>query len=162
MDVRIRRARREDAKIIARYAQKLVLQHQSYNSKRFAQLAGHADMSRFYESQLEKKDVALLVAEQDETVVGFAYVQFEAENYVDLLSNAWWIHDLYVDKSARGAGAGKLLVDEAVKIARTFGANKVMLSVAAQNEIAQKLFAQLGFETTMREMMLDLSESDGS
>lgn len=162
MNVQIRRAMREDGAIIAKYAQELVRQHQNYDSKRFARLAGHGDMSRFYTAQVERSDAALFVAEQDETVVGFAYVQFDAENYVDLLSNAAWIHDLYVDEIARGAGVGKLLLDAAIKAARSFGADKVMLSVAAQNESAQKLFAQLGFQTTMREMMLDLSESDGS
>jgi len=35
-----------------------------------------------------------------------------------------------------------------------------MLSVAAQNEIAQTFFEHAGFKTTMVEMMLDLTENE--
>ncbi|MBC7796583.1 MAG: GNAT family N-acetyltransferase [Pyrinomonadaceae bacterium] len=160
MKVTVRRATKTDAKAIERFAQNLARQHQSYDSQRFAWLDGFDNAASFYGSQVDKNDVAILVAEQKSEVVGFTYLGFEKINYVDLIENAVYIYDLYVDETARGEGAGKMLLDEAIKIARSFGANKVVLSVAAKNEIAQNLFERRGFYTTMLEMMLDLTESD--
>ena len=44
-----------------------------------------------------------VVAELDGEIVGFAYVQYEAKNYPNLLETAAWLHDIYVDEAARGA-----------------------------------------------------------
>jgi ribosomal protein S18 acetylase RimI-like enzyme len=75
-----------------------------------------------------------------------------------LLENAAWLHDLYVNERARGYNAGKLLIEKSVEAAKEFGADKLMLSVAAKNEYAQDFFERSGFRETMVEMMLDLTE----
>lgn len=156
--VTVRRATFEDAKIVAKLAHKLILQHTNYNPKRFIQIAEPEQMELFYGNQTTAKDAAVLVAEANEKIVGFAFLQFEAKNYAALLESAVWLHDLYVDEAARGLGAGKSLIEAAVKTAKELGANKLMLSVAAQNEVAQTFFERIGFKTTMVEMWLDLTE----
>ena len=77
-----------------------------------------------------------------------------------MLENAAWLHDLYVDETARGHGAGKLLIEKSIEIAKGFGADKLMLSVAARNEYAKEFFERQGFRTTMVEMMLNLTENE--
>ncbi len=104
------------------------------------------------------KDAAILVAEFENTIIGFAYLQFEAMDYANLLENAVWLHDLYVDEATRGLSAGKLLVEKSKEVAKELGANKLMLSVAAKNEYAQEFFERGGFRETMVEMMFDLTE----
>ncbi|MBX7171279.1 MAG: GNAT family N-acetyltransferase [Pyrinomonadaceae bacterium] len=99
-----------------------------------------------------------MVAEIEEKIVGFAYLQFEERNYADLLENAVWLHDIYVDEAARGHNAGKVLVEESIKIAKEFGADKIILTAAFQNELAKKFFEHNGFTTTMVEMMFDLTK----
>ena len=138
-------------------ALKLVVQHEGYNSKRFSRLADAEQMEWFYGGQTQATDAAVLVAELDGKVIGFAYVQYEAKNYADLLENAAWLHDLYVDEAARGSKAGKLLIEKSIEIAKEFGAGKLILSVAAKNEFAKEFFERSGFRTTMFEMMLDLT-----
>lgn len=158
MSVTVRRAALGDARIIAEFAIRLFAQHRAYDEHRFAQIASIEGAERFYSSQTNSKNAAVLVAEVNGEIVGFAYLQFEAMNYAGLLENALWLHDLYVDETARGQNAGKLLIEKSTEIAKDFGADKLMLSAAAQNENAQAFFKHSGFKTTMVEMMLDLTK----
>ncbi len=162
MSVKVRRAVLEDARTIAEYAIKLVAQHQDYDLRRFSRLASVEQAARFYGNQTKANDAAVLVAEAKGKIVGFAYIQFEAKDYANLLENAAWLHDIYVDEDARGQNAGKLLIEESIKTAEKLGADKLMLSVAAKNETAKYFFERNGFKLTMVEMMLDLTEEKGN
>jgi GNAT superfamily N-acetyltransferase len=160
--VTVRRATLEDAQIVAELAQKLVQQHTDYNPRRFMPPAAYEQVTRFYGSQTKVRNAAVLVAEFDKKIIGFAFVQFEVKNYSDLLESAAWLHDIYVDEAARRLDAGEKLIEMAVETAKEFGANKLMLTVAAENEVAQVFFKHIGFRTTMVEMMLDLTEEKGN
>jgi len=157
MSVTVRRARLEDARTVAEYAIQLVIQHQNYDPRRFVRLAAVEQAEWFYGSQTKAADAAVLVAELEEKIVGFAYIQFEARDYANLLENAAWLHDIYIDETARGTGAGKLLIEKSIEVAKELGADKLMLSVAAKNEFAKEFFEHSGFRETMVEMMLDLT-----
>ena len=158
----VRRATVKDAQIVAELAQKLIRQHRDYNVRRFMQPADLERMAWFYGSQTKVKDAAVLVAELSEKIVGFAFLQFEAKNYAALLESAAWLHDIYIEKAARRFNVGKSLIEAARKTAKELGADKLMLSVAAENEIAQTFFERIGFKATMVEMMLDLTEEENN
>jgi GNAT superfamily N-acetyltransferase len=158
MAVTVRRARREDARAVAGMAIRLFAQHRGYDARRFTEIASVEGAKRFYGSQTEATDAAVLVAEFENEIVGFAYIQYEAMDYANLLENAAWLHDIYVGERARGQNAGKLLIEKSTEVARALGADKLMLSVAAKNEFAREFFERRGFRTTMLEMMLDLVE----
>ena len=162
MAVEVRRASRKDARTIAEYAIELFAQHRAYDVRRFAEIASIEGATNFYGSQTETKDAAVLIAELENKIVGFAYIQYESLDYANLLENAAWLHDLYVDERARGLDAGTLLIEKSVQVAKEFGAEKLMLSVAARNEYAKEFFGRQGFRTTMVEMMLDLTEQKGN
>lgn len=157
MAVVVRRAVFEDAPVIGKYAQKLVEQHEDYDQQRFARLASQDQKAAFYASQTNSEESAVLVAELDGEVVGFAFVQFELKDYAGLIESAAWLHDIYVTEAARGFEVGKKLLEAAVIAAKEFGASKLMLSVAVQNEKARRIFERAGYRTTMFEMMLDLT-----
>lgn len=158
MAVSVRRANRKDARTIAEFAIKLFAQHREYDSRRFAEIASVEGAENFYGSQTEVKGAAILVAEIKNRIVGFAYLQYEMMDYANLLENAVWLHDLYVEETARGQNAGKLLIEKSVEIAKQLGADKLMLSVAAKNTAAKEFFERTGFKNTMVEMMFDLTE----
>jgi GNAT superfamily N-acetyltransferase len=158
MSVTVRRAVWEDARTIAGYAIKLVVQHQNYNPRRFSRLASEKQAERFYGSQTKVDDAAVLVAELNGKIIGFAYIQFEAKDYANLLEKAAWLHDIYIDEAARKTGAGKQLIEKSIEVAKELGANKLMLSTAVENEYARDIFERTGFRTTMVEMMLELTE----
>lgn len=156
MPLSIRRATNHDARRVAELAVKLARQHENYDARRFARLYDERDAERYYGSRHETADEVVLIAEIDNQIVGFAYLQYEAKDYPNLLETAAWLHDIYIEESARKSGAGKLLIEKSVEAAREFGADKLMLSVAAKNSLAREFFVGQGFRETMIEMMLDL------
>ncbi len=158
MSVTVRRAVTQDARTIAEYAIKLVVQHQDYDAHRFSRLATVEQAERFYGSQIKVNDAVVLVAELEDVIIGFAYLQFEAKDHANLLENAAWLHDIYIDEAARGHNAGKSLIEESIEIAKELGADKLMLSVAAKNDYGRKFFERNRFRTTMVEMMFDLTD----
>ncbi len=160
MSVKIRCATEKDARQIAEFAIRLFAQHHEYDSRRFAEISSIEGATKFYGSQTETKDAAVLVAEIENKLVGFAYLQYEAMDYANLLKNAAWLHDLYVEETARNSKAGKFLIEASIETARKLGADKIMLSVAAKNEYAKEFFKRRGFRETMIEMTLNLSEKD--
>ena len=160
MAVTIRRATKEDSRSVAELAVKLARQHENYDSRRFARLYDEPQAEWFYGGQTTMTDAAaVLVAELENEIIGFAYLEYEAKDYPNLLENAAWLHDIYIGEKARGTGAGKLMIEKAIEVAKEFGADKLMLSVAAKNEFAKDFFKRSGFRETMVEMMLDLTNT---
>jgi GNAT superfamily N-acetyltransferase len=136
----------------------LVEQHVAYDPERFSRIGTLEGMTWFYGKQTEVENASVLVAEKDGGIVGFAYMQFEPVIYAELATKVFWLHDIFVDSSSRATGAGKKLIEAVVAEAKRFGANKVLLSVAAKNAAGQGFFEHAGFKTTMHEMMLVVSE----
>lgn len=56
------------------------------------------------------------------------------------------IEDVVVDEAARGRGIGAALVKECVNVARQRGARVVELQSARRREVANRLYARMGFE----------------
>lgn len=154
MSLNVRRATRDDAQRVAEFAIKLVEQHVAYDPVRFARIATPEGMAWFYGGQTEAENAVVLVAEQDGNLIGFAYMQYEPIIYAELATKVAWLHDIFVDGEARASGAGKKLIEAVVAEAERFGADKILLSVAARNVAAQGFFEHAGFETKMHEMML--------
>lgn len=162
MAVEVRRARQEDAEAIARFAVALFGQHREYDPERFAELGSLEGAARYYISRAETDGSAVFVAESDEEVVGFVYLEYERIDYANLLENAVWVHDLFVDESARGTGAGRSLMQAAEDFGKQVGAGKLVLSVAAKNSAAHDFFRRGGFRETMVEMTLNLGQAEPS
>jgi GNAT superfamily N-acetyltransferase len=156
MSVTVRRATRKDARRVAEMAIKLAEQHVTYDSQRFSELAPIEQAEQYYGSQTDTSDAAILVAELENEIVGFTFIQYEPKDYANLLENAAWLHDIYIEETARGQNAGNLLIESSIKAAKQLGADKLMLSVAAKNEFAKSFFESKGFRTTMVEMMLEI------
>jgi len=57
-----------------------------------------------------------------------------------------WIEDVVVDSEARGRGVGELLNREALALASSLGARTVDLTSRPSREVANRLYARLGFQ----------------
>lgn len=145
-----------DLPAVGRLAGKLVRMHHDLDPQRFIDLPNvETGYARYFSSELKNDEVVLLVAAtggEGTALVGYAYGRLEPRSYDDLLEAHGKLHDVYVEESARRTGLGAALATEVVRRLTEKGAPRVVLSTAVQNEAAQRLFAKLGFRTTMLEM----------
>jgi ribosomal protein S18 acetylase RimI-like enzyme len=156
----VRSATPADLAALGRLGALLVRTHHDLDPKRFIAATPRTERgyASFLGSQLDDADVAVLVAEEDGTVIGYAYAGVEAGDYMSLRGPAGMLHDIIVDPEYRGRGVGRLLLDATLAFLRSRGAPRVVLSTAARNEPAQRLFASAGFRHTMIEMTRELDE----
>jgi ribosomal protein S18 acetylase RimI-like enzyme len=157
-DVRIRPATRADLAALGRLGALLVRTHYDFDPQRFIAATPRTERGygSFLASQLEQRDGAVLVAEEDGTVIGYAYAGVEASDYMSLRGPAGVLHDVVVDPEHQRRGVGRMLLDAALAFLRSRGAPRVVLSTAARNAQAQRLFASAGFRQTMIEMTREL------
>ena len=95
-----------------------------------------------------------MVAEDAGKVVGYVFADIEGTSWMDLRGPCGVVHDIFVDDSARGQGAGRQLMRAAIDWILSRGRTQVVLLTKTNNDHAQRLFAALGFRKTMVEMTL--------
>lgn len=157
--VTVRRANVNDHKEVTKYAIKIVRQHQNYNPLRFMEFENHEEqLADFFAEQFLNPKAIVLVVEIQGKIVGYSFTRLEESSFVDISAAAAWLHDIYVDETARGFGAGKLLLNASIDAAKQLGSQTLMLQVAVQNEFAKKLFETNGFNVSTYEMMKTLNE----
>lgn len=152
----IRPAARADLPAIGRLGALLVRTHHDFDPQRFIAATPQTEhgYAAFIGTQLEEPNVVVLVAERerDSEVLGYTYAGLEGYDYMSLRGPAGVLHDVVVDPAHRGHGVGRMLLDATVAALEARGAPRVVLSTAARNESAQRLFARMGFRRTMIEM----------
>ena len=150
----IRPATSADVPAIGRLGALLVQTHHDFDPQRF--IAASERTAEGYGSylgrQLRESDVIVLVAEVNGEVLGYTYAGLEGFDYMALRGPAGVLHDIVVDPAHRKHGVGRLLLDATLAALTAKGAPRVVLSTAARNEPAQRLFAHAGFRRTMIEM----------
>jgi len=154
----VRPAVASDGPSLGRFGAALAGQHHQFDSRRFM-LPGdvEAGYRRWLLKEAASPHAVVLVAERDAgQLLGYAYGTLEARDWNLLLDAHGGFHDLWVDDSARCQGVGAQLAEALVQRLRALGAPRVVLMTAAQNQAAQKLFARLGWRTTMLEMTREL------
>ena len=156
--VTVRRATSADLAAVGALGALLVKEHHDFDPQRFlaARDRTPADYAAFLSRQLDDATTAVLVAEENGTVIGYSYAALEGYDYMALRGPAGILHDIIVEPGQRGRGIGRLLLEATLAYLRSRGAPRVVLSTAEQNESAQRLFAGLGFRRTMVEMTREL------
>ncbi len=157
----VRRATPADLPPIGRLGALLVKEHYDFDPQRFMAASPETPegYASFISSQLADPDKAVLVADDDGDVIGYAYAAVEGYDYMALRGPAGILHDIIVEPEHRGRGVGRLLLDATLEFFRSRGVPRVVLSTAERNEAAQRLFASIGFRRTMIEMTLELNDT---
>jgi ribosomal protein S18 acetylase RimI-like enzyme len=157
----IRRATPADLPGIGRLGALLIKEHYDFDPQRFlaAKPETSAGYAAFLSAQLEDPDKAVLVADMDGDVIGYAYAAVEGYDYMALRGPAGVLHDIIVAPEHRGRGVGRLLLGAMLEFFRSREVPRVVLSTAERNEAAQRLFASTGFRRTMIEMTRELDDS---
>ncbi|MBC8038743.1 MAG: GNAT family N-acetyltransferase [Rhizobiales bacterium] len=126
---------------------------QTHESQFYDRMKPAEEMNRWYIQRLKddiaKHKGAFLVAEADQTVVGYATLLTEvsSENERDeILYTCAYVGDLAVTKSRRGQGVGHALLSECEKLARAAGQKWMRLGVHVGNREARAFYARAGLE----------------
>jgi len=156
----VRRATPADLPRIGRLGALLIKEHYDFDPQRFlaAKPETSAGYAAFRSAPLEDQDKAVLVADDNGNVIGYAYAAIEGYDYMMLRGPAGVLHDIIVDPEYRGRGVGRLLLNASLAFFRSHGVPRVVLATAERNEAAQRLFASMGFRRTMIEMTLELDD----
>lgn len=158
-DVTIRPATRADIPTIGRLGALLVRTHHEFDPARFVAATPRTEQGygSYLASQLEERDVIILVAEHQGLTIGYAYAGVEGVDYMSLRGPAGVLHDIVVEPAHRGNGTGRKLLDATLAALGERGVPRAVLSTAEQNASAQRLFARAGFRRTMVEMTRELN-----
>lgn len=158
-DTVIRRAVASDVPAMGRLGAALMRQHYDFDRLRFMAPGPNSEdgYGWFLGTQLERDDAVLFVADQQGSVVGYAYAGIEPQSFVELREECGFVHDLVVDDNDQRHGVGTALMEAALAWLRDRGMPRVVLWTAPRNERAQRLFDRLGFRRTMIEMTRELS-----
>lgn len=158
----VRRATSADLPRVGRLGALLVETHHDFDPQRFLATRNRtpADYAIFLDSQLDDPNVAVFVADYNGDVIGYAYTAVEGYDYMSLRGPAGVLHDIVVEPDYRARGVGRLLLDASLAFLKSRGAPRVVLSTAEQNEVAQRLFASVGFRRTMIEMTRELGDGE--
>lgn len=160
--IRIRPATPADKAALGRYGAALMRQHHDSDPRRFLLTERPEDgYGWFLVSQLVEADSLVRVAERANEVVGYVFASIEGTSWRDLRGPCGFVHDVYVDPSARRQGTGRALLSEAVDWIHSRGMTQVVLWSKSGNDSAHRVFAAMGFRKTMIEMTLD-GEPSGS
>jgi GNAT superfamily N-acetyltransferase len=158
MTIHIRQAVSGDLPSLGKLGAMLMQTHYDFDPQRFLEPRPGAQQgyASFLGGVLEADDAAVFVAQEDDEIVGYAFVALEPLSWKELRGPAGFVHDLVVVESARRSGIGQRLMSAAIEWLRDRGAPRVILGTAAKNAAAQSLFHHLGFRDTMIEMTLEL------
>jgi len=138
----------------------LVQEHHDFDPRRFLAAKNRTpqDYASFLGARLNDRNAVILVAETKGETIGYAYGEIEGYDYMSLRGPAGVLNDLIVDPAHRGRGLGRLLLDEIISRLKSRGVPRIVLSTAAKNKAAQRLFERSGFRPTMIEMTRELDE----
>ena len=154
----VRPATSADMPRLVRLGALLVEVHHAFDAQRFLPTRPGlpADYAGYLLRQMDDPDVVVLVADDGGDAVGYAYGVLEGYDYMALRGPAGLLHDIIVDPGYRRRGVGRRLLEAVIETMTARGAPRLVLSTAARNEAAQRLFASVGFRPTMIEMTHEL------
>ena len=158
----VRPARPAAAAALGRLGRLLVAEHYEFDPQRFIAPSPNLEQryGDFLVSQIDRRNMVVLVAEEDATLVGYAYAGVEGNDYMALRGPAGVLYDLVGDPDHRRRHVGSKLLDAALAELRRLGAPRVLLFTAEKNHPAQAMFAAAGFRRTMIEMTRELQQAD--
>lgn len=153
MPIVIRAASAQDEATLGKMGAALARQHHAFDEARFMLPDDvEAGYRWWLAKESKEKQAVVIVAELEGEVVGYAYGRLEATDWNALLDKHGGFHDLWVEERARCHSVGTLLAEELVRRLTALGAPRIVLKTASKNLPAQRLFARLGWRSTMVEM----------
>ena len=121
------------------------------------------DREKFTPEELEELfkrcDRPSFVAEEDGKCVGYALCEIKTPKDPQMIERkVLYLDDLCVDKSKRGHGAGKAIVEFLLAYAKEIGADSLELNLWECNADAAAFYEKMGFATQSRHMEITIDK----
>ena len=122
-----------------------------------------SDREKFTPEELEelfkRDDRPSFVAEEDGVCVGYALCEIKERQSPQFVKRrVLYLDDLCVDKSARGRGVGRALVEFLLGYAADTGADSLELNLWECNADAAAFYEKMGFKTQSRHMEIAIEK----
>jgi ribosomal protein S18 acetylase RimI-like enzyme len=156
--MKIRKAKLKDIQQISDLAVNLLKYHTDFDP--YFSLASNA-MEIYYKHFrrcVYSKNKLLLVAEEDNKIIGFALGELGYRPPVFAIRKIGFISDVFVDKDFRKSGIGKIFLNELCQWFKKNGLRYIELTVHVKNEIGIKVWTKYGFETYLSRQRVELEK----
>lgn len=100
----------------------------------------------YLRSCLADEDFIVLVAKEDEKIIGYGMAKIARKSPVYKIENVATVLDLFVDSSHDRKKISKLLLDRIMNWAKKKGINNIEHPIAAEDNVREELSKDLGFE----------------
>ncbi len=142
MNIRI--AIKSDLPVIIKMASSMIDYHHSLDAY-YKPSEDYKNLEETLTGELDDKDVALLVAEDNDQIVGYIRGVVEAAPEYIKPKKIGVVFDAFVENSAREGGIGKQLFEELKEWFATKKVKHLELSVDARNSAGIAFWKKLGF-----------------
>ena len=144
-----RKAEYKDAKILNNFLTLLIKDEKQYDSG----IDENFTVTNMYENYIEDESKFIMVAEEENKIVGYLYGKIEKndETYKYKVAK---LDALYIDISYRHRGIAKTLIMEFKKWARLKLVDKIEVNVWSKNIDAKSLYEKANFKTVSETMVI--------
>jgi len=164
MDISVRQATANDYIPLCELFDEVDALHRDNLPHIFQKPSGAAREQDYYSGLLADENVALLVAEVGEELVGSVHAIIrDAPTFPVFVPRRYAIVDSIIVKSGfQNHGIGRSLMDQAQAWAIAKGATSIELNVYEFNETAISFYERLGYQTISRKMSKDLKKDEAA
>lgn len=162
MEIAVRKARADDYDSLCGLFSEIDSLHRDHLPRIFQRPKGAAREHDYYLGLIADENVAFLVAEAGENLVGFVHaIVREPPALPVFVPRRYALVDSIVVRSGfQNRGIGTMLMDEVEGWAIAKGSASVELNVYEFNETAISFYTRLGYQTLSRKMSKELKRDD--
>jgi len=160
MEISVRKATADDYNSLCKLFDEIDALHRDHLPHLFKKPGGAAREQDYYLGLIADENVALLVAEADEKLVGFGHtIVRDTPVFPVFVPRRYAIVEGIVVKSGfQNHGIGRILMDKMQEWATTKGAASIELNVYEFNETAISFYERLGYQTLSRKMSKEIKK----
>lgn len=141
-----------DAKKCNELLTKLLISESKYDKN----LRNDYIITNYFENKYQNEDNILLIAKQDEDIIGYAYCKINELPGGPIISKVTLLDGIYIEEKYRKQGIATKLINECKNWSTKIGATYFEIKVTKENINASKLYEQIGFKDFEHKMRIEL------
>lgn len=141
-----------DAKKCNELLTKLLISESKYDKN----LRNDYIITNYFENKYQNEDNILLIAKQEENVIGYAYCKINELPGGPIISKVTLLDGIFVEEKYRKQTIATKLINECKNWSKEIGATYFEIKVAKENINALKIYEQIGFKDFEHKMRIQL------